>query len=195
MNLVVSRKSGGAVRAPGNAGDKRVKTKRGNRSAAVAARIERGYLKRTRTAGGTACVNNHVDSRGTGTDGGSHRAAERTSTTARDGGDDTHNQKRKPRTASAELDITRHPLGQVCFQGTDPRACIAALSGLSRDERARIHRAARDYWQALLEQQESTLARQSRTASRTHDVSHGTVDVGSGRDLAFRGSDSHTFHF
>ena len=60
VNLVVSRKSGGVVRAPGNAGHKRVKKKRGRRSAAaVAARIERGYLKRTRTAGGTACVNNH----------------------------------------------------------------------------------------------------------------------------------------
>ena len=94
-NLVVSRKSGGAVRAPGNAGDKRVKRKRGGRSAAaVAARMERGYLKRIRTAGGTACVNNHVDSRGTGTDGSSHLAAERTSTSARDGGDDTHTRKR-----------------------------------------------------------------------------------------------------
>ena len=105
VNLGVSRKSGGAVRAPGNAGDKRVKRKRGSRSAAaVAARIERGYLKRTRTAGGTACVHNHVDSRGTGTDGSSRPAAERTSTTARDGGDDAHTRKRKPRTASAELD-------------------------------------------------------------------------------------------
>ena len=46
------------MRAPGNAGDQRVKRNRGSRSAAaVAARIERGYLKRTRTAGGTACVN------------------------------------------------------------------------------------------------------------------------------------------
>ena len=51
---VVSRESGGAVRAPGNAGDKRVKRKHGSRSAAaVAARIERGYLKRTRTASRT----------------------------------------------------------------------------------------------------------------------------------------------
>ena len=74
VNFVLSRKSGGPGRAPGNAGDKRAKRKRGCRSvAAVAARIERGYLKRTRTAGGTTCVqNNHVDSRGTGTDGGSH---------------------------------------------------------------------------------------------------------------------------
>ena len=70
VNFVVSRKSGGAVSAPGNAGDKRVKRKYGSRSAAaVAARIERGYLKRIRMAGSTACVNNHVDSRGTGTDG------------------------------------------------------------------------------------------------------------------------------
>ena len=69
-----------------------------------AAWIERGYLKRIRTAGSTACVNNHVNSRGAGTDGGTHPAAERTSTTARDGGDDTHKRKRKPRTASAELD-------------------------------------------------------------------------------------------
>ena len=61
VNFGVSRESGGAVRAPGNAGDKRVKRKRGNRSVvAVAARIERGYLKRT--AGSTACVNNHGDS-------------------------------------------------------------------------------------------------------------------------------------
>ena len=38
----LSRKPGGAVRAPGNVGDKRVKRKRGGRSAAaVAARIER----------------------------------------------------------------------------------------------------------------------------------------------------------
>ena len=91
VNLVVSRKSGGAVRDPGNAGDKRVRRKRGSTSAAaVAAPIERGYLERTRTAGGTACVNNHVDSRGTGTEGGSHPAAERTSAAPRDGGDDTH---------------------------------------------------------------------------------------------------------
>ena len=47
VNLV-SCESGGAVRAPGNAGDKRVKRKRGSRSdEAVAARIERGCLKRT----------------------------------------------------------------------------------------------------------------------------------------------------
>ena len=97
VNLVVSRKSGGAVRAPGNAGDKRVKRKRGSRSAAaVAAQIERGYLKRTRTAGGTACVqSNHVDSRGTGTDGSGRPAVERTSTAARDGGDDTHSHKKE----------------------------------------------------------------------------------------------------
>ena len=105
VNLVVSRKSGGAVRAPGNAGDKRVQRKRGRRSvAAVATRIERGYLKRIRTAGSTACVDNHVDSRGTGTDGSGHPAAERTSTTARYGGDDTRTRKRKTRTASAEHD-------------------------------------------------------------------------------------------
>ena len=101
VNVVVSRKSGGAVRAPGNAGDKRVKRKRGSRSvAAIAARIERGYLKRT--AGSTACVNNHVDSRGTGTHGSGHPAAERTPTTARDGDDDTRTRKIKTRTASAE---------------------------------------------------------------------------------------------
>ena len=57
MNLVVSRESGGVGRAPGNAGDKRVKKKRGGRSAAaVPGRIERGYLKRIRTAGSNACV-------------------------------------------------------------------------------------------------------------------------------------------
>ena len=62
VNLVVSQESGGAVRAPGNAGDKRVKRKRGCRSAAaVAAGIERGYLKRIRTAGSIACVINYVD--------------------------------------------------------------------------------------------------------------------------------------
>ena len=97
VNLVVSRKSGGAVRAPGNACGKRVKRKRGSRSAAaVAARIERWYLKRTRTAGGTACVNSNVDSSGTGTDGGS--------TTTREGGDDTYTRKIKTRTVSAEHD-------------------------------------------------------------------------------------------
>ena len=91
VNLVVLWKPGGAVTAPGNAGHRRVKRKRGGRSAAaVAARIERGYLKRTRTAGGIACVNNHVDSRGTGTDGGTHPPAEPTSTAARYGGDGTH---------------------------------------------------------------------------------------------------------
>ena len=101
--IVASRKSDGTVKAPGNAGDKRVKRKRGSKSAAaVAARIERGYLKRIRTAGSTACVNNHVDSRGTGTDGSSHPAAERTPTTARDGCDDTHTSKSKTRTASAD---------------------------------------------------------------------------------------------
>ena len=52
-------------------------------------------------------MNNHVDSKGKGTDGGSHPAAERMSTTARDGGDDTQTRKRKTRTASAEHD--RHP--------------------------------------------------------------------------------------
>ena len=37
-------------------------------------------------------------------------AAERTSTTARDGGDDSHIRKRKPRTASAELDRLARPV-------------------------------------------------------------------------------------
>ena len=102
VNFGVPRESG-AVRAPGNAGDKRVKRKRGYRSVvAVAARIEGGYLKRT--AGSTACVSNSVDSRGTGTDGDSHPAAECTSTTTRDGGDGTQKRKRKPRTASVLLD-------------------------------------------------------------------------------------------
>ena len=82
------------------------KRKRGSRSAAaVAARIERGYLKRTRTVGGTACVqSNHVYSRGTGADGSGHPAVERTSTAARAGGDDAHIRKRSPCTVSAELD-------------------------------------------------------------------------------------------
>ena len=101
VNFGVSRESGGAVRAPGNAGDKRVKRKRGNRSVvAVAARIARGYLKRT--ADSAACVNNHGDSGGTGSDGSGHPAAERTSTTTRDGGDGTRTRKRKTRTANAE---------------------------------------------------------------------------------------------
>ena len=39
-----------------------------------------------------------------GTDGRSHLAAERTSTTARDGGDDIHTTKGKTRTANAEHD-------------------------------------------------------------------------------------------
>ena len=63
------------MRAPRNAGDKRVKRKRGNKSVAVVAtQIERGYLKRA--AGGTACVNNHGDSRGTRSDGNGHPAAQ-----------------------------------------------------------------------------------------------------------------------
>ena len=102
VNLVVSWKSVGAVRAPGNAGDKRVKR---NVIAGLLSRLQlgssAGTLKRKRTAGSTACVNNHVDSRGTGPDGRTHPAAERTSTTARVGGDDTHTRKRKTRTASA----------------------------------------------------------------------------------------------
>ena len=108
VNLVVSRESVGAVRAPENVCDKRVKRKRGSRSAAaVASRIERGYLKRIRTAGSTACLNNHVGSGGRGTDGSGHPAAERTSTTARDGDDDvTHTRKRKVCTASAGLSST-----------------------------------------------------------------------------------------
>ena len=88
--MCTHKNGGGAVRQPcclseiwwsgessRNADDKCIKRKRGGRSAAaVAARIERGYLKRIRTAGSTACVNNHVDSRRTGTDGRSHKAAE-----------------------------------------------------------------------------------------------------------------------
>ena len=102
VNFGVSRESGGAVRALRNAGDKRVKRKRGNRSvAAIAARIERGYLKRT--AGSTACVNNHGDSRGTRSDGNGHPAAERTSTTARDGDDDTRTRKRNTRTSKCRV--------------------------------------------------------------------------------------------
>ena len=76
-----------------------------SRGNVVAGRLLRSQLGSSAdTAGGTACVNNHVDYRGTGTDGSSHPAAERTSTTASDGGDDTHVRKRKLRTASAELD-------------------------------------------------------------------------------------------
>ena len=99
--LVVSRKSG--------------KRKRGSRSAAAIA--ARGYLKRTRTAGSTTCVqNNHADSRGTGTDGSGHPAVERTCTAAGGGGDDTHSRKRKPCTASAELD--RHDrTARACRSG------------------------------------------------------------------------------
>ena len=47
--------------------------------------------------------NNHVDSRGAGTHGSGHPAAERTSATARDGDDDTRTRKRKARAASAKL--------------------------------------------------------------------------------------------
>ena len=68
-----TRHGSGAVilRASRNAGDKLVKRKRGGRSAAtIAARIERGYLKRSGTAGSTACDTcNRVDDRGTTTDG------------------------------------------------------------------------------------------------------------------------------
>ena len=47
-------------------------------------------------------MNNHGDSRRTRSDGNGHPAAERTSTTARDGDDDTRTRMRKTRTASAE---------------------------------------------------------------------------------------------
>ena len=71
--------------------------------------------------GGTACVqSNHVDSRGTGTDDGGHLGVDRTSTAARDGGDDTHIRKRKPCTASAELD--RHAGQRVRVGAVDTRA-------------------------------------------------------------------------
>ena len=95
----------GAVRAPRNAGDKRVKRKRGSRSAAaIAARIERGYRKRPVTAGSTACdQSNQVHNRVTSADGGSHPAVERASTAARDGGDDTF-RKRKPHTTGTKPD-------------------------------------------------------------------------------------------
>ena len=66
----------------------------------VEARIERGYLRRS--AGSTAFVNNHGDSRGTGSDSNGHPAAERTSTTAGDGDEDSRTTKSKTRTANAE---------------------------------------------------------------------------------------------
>ena len=78
---------------------------RGNVVAGLLPRSQLGSSAGTiRTAGGTACVNNHVDSKRTGIGGSSHPAAERTSITARDGRDDTHTRKRKPCTASAEHD-------------------------------------------------------------------------------------------
>ena len=149
VNFGVSRESGGAVRAPRNSGDKRVKRKRGSRSvSAIAARIERGYLKRT--ACRTACVNNHGDSRGTRSDGSGHPAAERTSTTARDGDDDTRTRMRKTRTASAEHGehakkaragrSSRHTGNRPVRRGSDevcglvvqteivPRSCGSAVS-------------------------------------------------------------------
>ena len=96
----------------GNTGDKRVKRKRGSRSAAaVAVRIERGYLIRTRIAGRIACLNNHVDCRGTGTYGSGHLAAERTSTTARDGDGDTRTRKRKA--AQQEQSMSNTPRQRV----------------------------------------------------------------------------------
>ena len=71
-----------------------------------------GCLKRTRTAGDTACVNNHVHSSGAGTEGGSHPAAERTSTTARDGGDDTHVRRESLARQEQSLSATTGAPGQ-----------------------------------------------------------------------------------
>ena len=73
-------------------------------AAAIAARIERGHLEDNTHCGWHRVEGNHVDSRGTGTDGSGHPAVERTSTAAIDGGEDTHKRWRKPCTASAELD-------------------------------------------------------------------------------------------
>ena len=81
VNLVASRKFWRS--GEGTLCDRRVKGKRGSRpAAAVAARIERGYLKRICSAGSTARVNNHSDSRRTGTDGSCLPIADRTYTTA-----------------------------------------------------------------------------------------------------------------
>ena len=155
---------------PGNAGDKRVR-KRGCRSAAaVATRIERGYLKRIRTAGSNACVNSHVDSRGTGTDGGSHPAAERTSTTAKDGGDDTHKRKRKPRSASAELD--RHA-----------RSARAGRSGRhTGDRQARPVRRRSDEVRRLVVQTEIVPRSCGPAVSRRVDEDRSVVDTKTQRE-------------
>ena len=167
------------MRAPGNAGDKRVKRKRGSGSAAaVAARIERGYLKRIRTAGSTACVNNHVDSRGTGPDGSGHSAAERTSTSARDGGDDTHTRKRKTLTARAEHDRHArdasgdsrvHANTTVHRQSTDANADRSESGGQRRRQgtsrantRPRMQRTSRPRMQrATVRESASTAKRQA----------------------------------
>ena len=47
VNFGVSRESGGAVRAPRNAGDKRVKRKRGNRSVAAGRSSDRARILET----------------------------------------------------------------------------------------------------------------------------------------------------
>ena len=130
--IVASRKSGGAVRAPG-AGDQRVKRKRGSRSAAaVAARIDRGFLKRIRTAGSTACVNNRVDSRGTGTDGSSHPAAERTSTTARDVGGDIVKGDEGP--VSGVAQVVCHGVRVVGVHGEEEREEDGKVQGEVKGE-------------------------------------------------------------
>ena len=93
------RKRAHAQRGTGNVGDKRVKRRRGSRSAAaVAAQIERGYLNRT--AGGIACreqpcrlqKNRWQPSQQLNT-----RLQQNTAVTI-------FTSERKPRTTSAELD-------------------------------------------------------------------------------------------
>ena len=129
--VIVSSRKTGFVNF-GVSRDKRVKRKRSIRSvAAIAVPIERGYLKRT--AGGTACVNNHGDSRGTRSDGSGHPAAERTSTTTRDGDDDTRTRKRK-RKQSERGKRTQH--ADVLHSGDDNfRSRVGQVSQCPRERR------------------------------------------------------------
>ena len=173
VNLVVSRKPG--------------KKKRGCRSAAaIAARTEPGYLKRTRTAGGPACVqSNNVDSTGTGTDGGSHPAVERTSTTARDGGDDTYIRKRKPRTASAELERDdRHA-----------RAARAGRSGRHKgDWQARPVRRRSDEVRGLVVQTEIVPRNRGSAVPARVDDDRSIFDTETQRNPRQRGRKAHSVH-
>ena len=167
--------------APRNAGGKPVKRKRGGRSeAAIAARIDREYLSSSGTAGSTACnQSNHVDARGTTTDGSGHPAVECAAAAARDGGDDTHVRKRKPRTAGAKLDrdVDQHA-----------RSARAGWSGTHKgDRQARTVRRRPDEVRGLVVQAEIVPRSRGSAVSDGVEDDRSIVNTETRREAQLRG--------